>query len=342
MAVTFGGLTAEQWNELGRFLGPSPVVETVNGIRIPRNHYAADRWASIEDQLDRWINSSNSVLNLLLSPVRAFVHDILHPAFRVVDQAVGFAFDLISSLLGDAINVARDAGSAIRSAITWTLNAAEGLIAKAVADLTAVISFSSGVLRGLIDDARSDLTAAVSFSAGIARGLVDDARTVAAQGLSDLRSWATTAVNAARSDLSGLVNAAETVAAQGVADVRQWASDAFNTAEGFAQRAANDVRQWASDAFNVARAGVDDALHALRLDIIDPLVGDVEKLLGAAGKDFAGIMGVLYDAAEWLVFVTTHIIPDVKSLIQFAENLGGTSIDDLARTGAWIGVGGGL
>lgn len=339
MTVTFGGETAEFWNEIGRFLGPAPTVETVNGIRIPRNHYPMDRWGSIEDRIDSALSSANGVLNFVLGPVRGFVHDVLHPIFYIADQAVGFAFDLIHSLLDDAIAVARDAGTAWVSGTNWAIGIAQGLVNDLRAALTAAIDFSFGVARGLINDAQAALTAAISFSAGIARGLVEDAKSIAAQGLSDLRSWATTAVNTARNDLGALVSDAKNLAAQGVADVRQWAGAAINAAEGFAQHAADDVRQWAADAFNVARAGLDDALHAIRYDIIDPLVGQVEALASAAGHDFAGLMHVLGDAADWLIFVTTHIIPEVKSIVEWAESIGSSSLDDLVRTGAAIGAG---
>lgn len=337
MTATFGGLTAEQWNEIARYLGPSPVIETVAGIRIPRNHYPMDRWGAIEDRIDSALSSANGILNFVLGPVRAFVHDVLHPIFYVADQALGFAFDLIRDLLGDAINAARDAGSAIAAGTNWAIAQARNLVDAARADLTATFNAIGTFLGGVINGVRSDLTAAISFSAGIASGLISDAKNVAAQGLSDLRSWATSAVNAARNDLSGLVHGVETVAAQGLSDLRQWATTAVGAAEDFASRAAADLRQWATDAINLARTGIDAALHAIRYDIIDPLVSDVERLLGAAGHDFAGIMKVLYDAAEWIVFVSTHIVPDVKSLIQGVEDLAGKSIQDVVAVGASAG-----
>lgn len=331
MAVIYGGLTAEQWNEISWFLGPSQNVTTVNGLRIPRNHYPMDRWGAIEDRIDSALSSANGILNTILSPVRSFVRDVLHPVINIADKALGFAYDLIHLLLEDAVNLAYDAGNVIIGARDWAITVARSLVDTAQTVLTDALHNTANFLGAVIDTVRRE-----------AGQLVDGAINFAKQVEADVASYARTIVANAQSFLSGVIdtvrrdatnwfNDAKAIAAQGLSDVRQWAETGFGAVEHLVQHAYDDLRQWATTAIKALGDGLYDIYHFIRYDILDPLVGKVEDLIGAAGKDFAGLMHVLADAAEWLIFVTTHVIPEIKAAVEWALDHDDVTYESIAN-----------
>lgn len=339
MPVTYGGLTAEEWNEISWFLGPSQTVTTTNGIRVPRNHYPMDRWGAVEDRIDSALSSANGILNVILSPVRAFVRDVLHPVINIADKALGFAYDLIADLLQDAINVALDAGSTIIGARDWAIFVGQGLVNDLRTALTGALSATQGFLSGIINGVEAEARTLAGQATDFARRVESDVSQYARDLVTQASSLLSGVVDTVRRDAGNWFADAKNIVAQGLSDLRQWTGTGIAAVQGFAQHAYDDLKQWATTALDALHTGFDAVIHAIRYDILDPLVGKVEDLIGAAGHDFAGIMHVLYDAAEWLVFVTTHIVPEVKSAIEFAESLGQASLDDLARLGAGLGAG---
>lgn len=320
-----------------RFLQPPP--PSINGIRQPQQGFSSTHAHSLENLVNDAINSVGGTLGTILKPVLNFVSGALHPLFAAADFALDLAYRLIDQAWGWVVTLGVDVGHAVGNVALNAYNTAVALAGSVRNDLTGALDFVAGILRALIDQARADAAAAVGFTAGILNAAITDVRNVATQGFADVRTWASDGFNAARSFAAAAAADVKNVAAQGLADVQGWASTAIHDAVTFAEQAASDVRQWAGIALRDGLGALEASWDTVYRDVIHPSISAFEAFLDGAWRDAQGLLGVLEDAAGWLIWVTTHIIPEVEGLLHAVAGLAGKDIGELVGIGATIGAG---
>lgn len=297
-------------------------------IRWPDLTGAPDWLTHVEDAIDGALSSSNSVLNALLSPVRVFVHDVLHPVIGFADQIIGWAWawvrwgwDQLAQLAGDAMQAADWIESEAAGFANWAYSTASAYAHDLWQDAVDYADRIVGDLArwaGEAIDALGRWTADAFDQLGRwAADAIDGLSSWTQAALDQLGRWASDAIAAARSEAAALWHDAIATAEQLAGDVRSFAADAIGAAEHLAARGLADLQQWASDALGI-----------LRRDVIDPLASSVDRI----GHDFYGFLDAEWSwvkrAERWVRWVSDHVVQEAIDTWQAVKELDPASIFD--------------
>lgn len=307
-------------------------------IRIPQ-WGGWEHWLlHVEDRIDSALSSSNWALNALLSPVRSFVGYTLHPLFAFGDFLWGWGIDIAHWVFDHVPDLGWDVLYAFASFWNFT---------------TDYANFVAGILRNeastLFNEAKNFATNAVNTGVSGLRTLIDDARGYATDLFWKGASYANGIVQGAIDRAEALVSAARDFASDLFWKSVQFAdaglhtaADALATAAGklyeFAQavehRAADLAKKLADGALGLA----EDAIDVLKRDVWDKIFGPFQSFLSNEWHWAFGLLKVLESAAEWLVWATFHLVPEVRDTYKALKQLATADIGDLARWGASVGA----
>lgn len=314
--------------------GYLPPSITYKGVRVPHWEFFVSRPDHPSSRIDSVLSSANGILNVVLSPVRSFVGAVLHPLFGLLDAAYDMVSDFIQSVFGRAIDLAYSVADTLQAGVNWAIDMA-GVLANDVRNsVVGLVQFVQGVLEAAISAVKNEAETLYNQATDLARRVAADALGAATFALGLAQAGFTALVDAVRRDAVAWFNDAKNLAAQGLSDVRQWASDALNAAEAFSARALHDLQAWAEDAIRDAVGAFEALWSGIVRDVIDPIVHKLEDFLGNEWKAAKALLDVLEDAIGWIIWVTTHAIPEIEGVIDATRDAASLSPEQLVQRGA--------
>lgn len=334
---------AEILNQISTILHPTPFGNldpsvTYRGVKVPNWEYFVTHPSAIIDRLDSALSSANGLLNFVLSPVRSFVGAVLSPLFSLADAAFGLVSDFIQSVFHKAVDLAYSAGDTIGHAVDYVSGLARGFVNDAInllrSEAGALGLYLQGVITGVVNEARSLYAGAISFAQRVEADATQYARDIVGAASSALSGL----VDTVRRDAAAWFNDAKNLAAQGIQGASNLAQSLVSHAIDLAQRAVDDLRQWASIAIRDTVGAAKAAWDAVYRDVIEPVVGGFTHFLAVEWKAAKALLGVLEDAAGWIVFVTTHAVPEIESTLEMIDHVAHLGIDDVVVWGARYGA----
>lgn len=293
-----------------------------------------DTLARIEDRIDSALSSSNGILNFLLAPVREFVGAVLHPVLWLADLTVGWVYDVGHWTFERGRDIAVGARNAVAGAIdlAWQFagNFASDAISVARRELGDARSWAGGIVSDVYGWARREISDARDYAAGVARYGLDlavagintarDAAFAFARGVEQrARDALARAFDEAMSGLDWLERHVEDVAGTLGMLVRRGIEDAIGAA-----------RALAREAVDAGHAAIDNLMR----HVIDPLTGELRNFIDLEWRWAMGLLHLIEDAAHWIQWVGSRIVPDAIELWQFARHVLTDDMDDLLGIGA--------
>lgn len=303
-----------------------------DAISVPQWGHPFDL-SSIETRIDSALSSANSILNFILSPVRSFVGAVLHPVIWFADVTVGWVYDVVHWVFDRVADLSNMARNAVRVAVddAWDFAANWATDVRHWAE--NAIAGARALATTLAREASEAIVAARDFGVNFARTMKDEAVSVA-RGLS-------AQVEAlARSLIANVERVARDLAADATRTARSLFDDAVRiggnavaAANSAAQRlvgeAVSTARGFASEAARIAG----DALDAVVRNLVKPIGDKLDGFVDGPWRWALGLLKVVEDAAEWIVWTGVNIVPELVDLFRWALDVATSDFDDLLGVG---------
>ena len=261
-----------------------------------------------------------------------FLAGFLDTAFGFVLGVGNWTFDQLATAIFD---LARAADSAYYLAI----GVAQNLVDRALSGIGTAADLLDRVYEWLWPKITGFVADAVGALRDAAWSLFLHAIATAQQLVDDLRSWT-------GAGLDFVANAAH----QLVDDLRSWTAAGLDFVGHAAHMLFDQAVQLVHDAIDAAvhelRAGLDfvagaarDALDLFRRDVLDPVAGALQSFIDNEWHWAMNLLKVLEDAAEWLVWIGEHVVPEAVATYRAIRDVIDAPAADVAQWGVAIGAG---
>lgn len=293
-----------------------------------------DHLSPVEDWVDRVVGDLGGIAGFLLGPIVHALKFVLHPIIAFVDRT----FDYVWGVLHGAYNTLRITTLAAIVGLSNGIRVLQRNLDGALSGIRSEAAQLVNQLRAEVNGAASDLVRGVSsrvdqLTAAERADITRVASQIVTGDQATLRTaagWVDDAIHYA----SRVADGARTLIAQAVAAVTHDFQVADSAVAAEARAGADNAVHYASKVADGARTYTDDAVHVLKVDVVDPIGGKLDAFLGGPWRDAQEVIGKLRDALEWIVWVTRHLVPETVATYRAIKGLADSPLDEIARSAA--------